>query len=69
LHRLFDRLTARILAVNLRKFARQFNTGFVLASPNNDFVEQLGPEVYIEKAFSESPKMRIKSLKPPMDAD
>jgi uncharacterized protein len=62
-----DRLTAQILAVNIRKFATRFNTAFVLASPNSDFIDQLRPEVYVEKLFSESPRIVTRNLKPPMN--
>jgi len=50
-----DRLTAQILAHNVRKFADRTQTAFILASPHNDFLDQLQPDLYLEKLFSESP--------------
>ncbi|MFA5864465.1 MAG: ATP-binding cassette domain-containing protein [Phycisphaerae bacterium] len=53
-----DRLTAKILAATIRKFADKFSTTFILASPNNDFLDQLKPDIYIEKLFSQSPLIK-----------
>ncbi len=53
-----DRITAKILAHNVRKFSRQFNRAFVLASPNNDFHNQLKPDILIETHFNSNAKIR-----------
>jgi ABC-type ATPase with predicted acetyltransferase domain len=47
-----DRLTAKILAANVRKFAHRYQTAFILASPHNDFLPQLKPDYLIEKPFA-----------------
>jgi ABC-type ATPase with predicted acetyltransferase domain len=44
-----DRLSARILAGNLRKFARRSTSVFFLASPHHDILPQLKPDLLIEK--------------------
>lgn len=53
-----DRLTAKILAHQVRKFADQTGAAFLLASPNHDFVDQLRPDLYIEKPFAEPPLVK-----------
>ncbi|NLE30427.1 MAG: ATP-binding cassette domain-containing protein [Phycisphaerae bacterium] len=47
-----DRLTAKIIAANTRKFALRYQTALILASPHNDFVPQLKPDFLIEKPFA-----------------
>jgi ABC-type ATPase with predicted acetyltransferase domain len=61
-----DRLTARILAANIRKFADRFNTAFILASPHNDFLRQLKPDFLIEKPFAAPAQLKsfTRSLPP-----
>ncbi len=49
-----DRITAKIIARNVRKFAEKFNKAFVVASPNFDFFDQLAPDILIEKGFSQT---------------
>ena len=46
-----DRITARIIAANVRKFADKFKTTFVVATTHDDLYEDLQPDVYIEKLF------------------
>ena len=46
-----DRITARIIAANVRKFADKFNTTFVAATTHEDLYEDLQPDVYVEKLF------------------
>lgn len=46
-----DRITARIIAANLRKFAEKFKTTFIVATTHDDLYEDLQPDVYIEKLF------------------
>ena len=46
-----DRITARIIAANVRKFADKFNTTFVVATTHEDLYEDLQPDVYVEKLF------------------
>jgi len=46
-----DRVSARIIAHNTRKFATRFNTAFVLAAANDDITDTLKPDLLIEKHF------------------
>ena len=46
-----DRITARIIAANVRKFADKFKTTFVVATTHDDLYEDLKPDVYVEKPF------------------
>lgn len=46
-----DRITARAIAANVRKFADKFNTTFVVATTHDDLYEDLQPDVYVEKLF------------------
>ena len=46
-----DRITARIIAANLRKFAEKVGTTFIVATTHDDLYEDLQPDVYIEKLF------------------
>ena len=44
-----DHITAASIAYNIRKFAKQTGTVFVLASSHNDLLIDLSPDVLIEK--------------------
>ena len=46
-----DRITARIIAANVRKFADKFGTTFIVATAHDDLYEDLQPDVYVEKLF------------------
>ena len=46
-----DRITARIIAANVRKFADKFKTTFIVATTHDDLYEDLQPDVYVEKLF------------------
>ena len=46
-----DRITARIIASNVRKFADRFGTTFIVATTHEDLYEDLRPNVYVEKLF------------------
>ena len=46
-----DRITARVIAANVRKFADKFKTTFIVATTHDDLYEDLQPDVYVEKLF------------------
>ncbi|NIA07876.1 MAG: AAA family ATPase [Actinobacteria bacterium] len=46
-----DRITAKIIAANVRKFADKFRTTFIVATTHDDLCEDLCPDVYVEKLF------------------
>ena len=48
-----DRVTARVVAYNMAKVARRENKTFMVATTHSDMVEELGPDVYVEKMFRE----------------
>jgi len=44
-----DRVTAAVVAANVRKFAERFGTTFVVATSHDDLLEDLGPDVVVVK--------------------
>lgn len=52
-----DRITARIIAANCRKFADRYGVSFVAASAHEDIVEDLDPDVLIEKLYGDRVKV------------
>lgn len=46
-----DRPLARVIAYNVRRVADRYRTGFLLATTHRDFVEDLRPDVWVEKGF------------------
>lgn len=44
-----DRITAAVVAHNIRKFADKFNTTFIVATSHDDMLEDLSPDVVIIK--------------------
>ena len=44
-----DRVTAAVVAHNVRKFADRFNTTFVIATSHDDLLEDLDPDVIVVK--------------------
>lgn len=52
-----DRITAKVVAFNLQKFARSVNATVIVATTHKDMVEELGPNLYVEKRFQEKLKI------------
>lgn len=50
---ILDRTTARVVAYNIAKVARRNGKTFMVATTHDDMVEELGPDVFIEKMFRE----------------
>ena len=48
-----DRTTARVVAFNLQKFARKVNATVIVATTHKDLIEELAPNIYIEKRYQE----------------
>lgn len=46
-----DRITAAVVSSNVRKFARMFDTTFLVATSHDDIVEDLNPDVVVIKHF------------------
>jgi uncharacterized protein len=53
-----DRVTARILAHNVRRYADRFDTAFVLASTRDDVIDALRPDVLILKGLADHCEVR-----------
>jgi ABC-type ATPase with predicted acetyltransferase domain len=50
---LLDRITARIIAANCRKFADRFAVTFVVATAHEDLAEDLAPDLHVEKLYGD----------------
>ena len=48
-----DRTTAKVLAFNLQKTARKAGATLIVATTHTDMVDDLAPDIYIEKRFRE----------------
>lgn len=48
-----DRTTAKVLAFNLQKIARKMNATLIVATTHTDMVQDLAPNLYIEKRYRE----------------
>ncbi|MFH1614664.1 MAG: ATP-binding cassette domain-containing protein [Planctomycetota bacterium] len=52
-----DRITAAVIAYNIRKYADRYGVGFVLASSHEDIVGDLSPDVLIFKQLNGSARV------------
>lgn len=52
-----DRVTARVVAYNMAKVARREGKIFMVATTHSDMIEELAPDVFIEKMFREKVKI------------
>jgi ABC-type ATPase with predicted acetyltransferase domain len=48
-----DRVTARVIAFNLQKIARKNGATLMVATTHTDMVEDLAPNLYINKRYRE----------------
>lgn len=48
-----DRDTAKVIAFNLQKIARKFGATVIVATTHSDMVDDLAPNIYIEKRYRE----------------
>ncbi|MGQ9469293.1 MAG: GNAT family N-acetyltransferase [Nitrososphaerales archaeon] len=62
-----DRDTAKIVAFNAQKLARELRKGLIVATCNQDLFEDLGPTVYVVKYFGQNVKVSYFSLQPPKE--
>jgi len=49
-----DRITAAVIAHNVRRYADQFGTTFILATSHDDLIEDLQPDVVVVKHLGSS---------------
>lgn len=52
-----DRTTAKVLAFNLQRTARKFGVTLIVATTHNDMLEDLQPDIMIEKRYREKIKI------------
>lgn len=55
-----DRTTAKIVAYSMQKFARKLGKTLIVATTHTDLVDELGPDLTIEKHFREKVKISTK---------
>ena len=60
-----DRDTARIVAFNLQKQARQHHKAVIAATTHNDLLKDLSPNVHIHKHYGKQVTIRYRRRKPP----
>jgi ABC-type ATPase with predicted acetyltransferase domain len=55
-----DRVTAKVIAYNIQKTARKIGATLVVATTHRDMVDDLDPDLYIEKRYREKVKIELK---------
>jgi hypothetical protein len=58
-----DRITAGVIAQSIRKYADKYNITFVLASSNDDILENLSPDIVVRKEFCGGSQVIYKNRK------
>jgi len=56
-----DRVTARVVAFNVRKFAQKCGATLIVATTHKDLREELAPTIYVEKRFKEQLEIQVLS--------
>ena len=54
---LLDRVTAKVIAYNIQKIARKVGATLIVATTHRDMVDDLAPDLYIEKRYQEKVKV------------
>lgn len=54
-----DRTTAKVVAFNVRKFAKQSGATLIVATTHKDLLEELAPTVYVDKRFKDKIEMMV----------
>ena len=57
-----DRLTAKVIAYNVRKMATKFGVGFALATAHDDIIEDLQPDILVRKGAGA--RVKVERSKP-----
>lgn len=52
-----DRITAKVVAFNVRKFAAKCGATLIVATTHKDLLEELAPTLYVEKRFQDQLKI------------
>jgi uncharacterized protein len=58
-----DRITAGVIAYNVRRFAKRNNVTFFLASAHEDILADLQPDVLVVKGFAGEAEVSYKKLR------
>ena len=54
-----DRTTAKVVAFNIRKFAKLCGATLIVATTHKDLIEELAPTIYVEKRFKDKIEMVV----------
>lgn len=54
---LLDRVTAKVIAYNIQKIARKVGATLIVATTHRDMMDDLAPDLYIEKRYQEKVKV------------
>lgn len=54
-----DRTTAKVVALNIRKFAKQCGATVIVATTHKDLLAELAPTLYVEKRFKEKIDIKV----------
>lgn len=54
---LLDRVTAKVIAYNIQKIARKTGATLIVATTHRDMVQDLSPDLYIEKRYQDKIKV------------
>lgn len=54
---LLDRVTAKVIAYNIQKIARKVGATLIVATTHRDMLDDLAPDLYIEKHYQEKVKV------------
>ena len=54
---LLDRVTAKVIAYNIQKIARKVGATLIVATTHRDMVQDLSPDLYIEKRYQDKVKV------------
>lgn len=57
---LLDRITAKVIAFNIQKIARKVGATLVVATTHRDMVDDLHPDLFIEKKYQDKVKVNGK---------
>ena len=57
---LLDRVTAKVIAYNIQKIARKLGATLIVATTHRDMVDDLAPDLYIEKQYQDKVKVECK---------
>ena len=54
-----DRTTAKVVAFNVRKFAKKCGATVIVATTHKDLLNELAPTLYVDKRFKEKIDIKV----------